>query len=131
MPYKEVFDAMPINQMLGITLLEQGPGYGRIQLSITDTTPTGIGGSVNGGILATMADMVMLVTVFSGLQDNETPAGTAELNISYLRQAHGKKIIATGHEVKRARQLAVIDVDITDEKERLCAKARATYAFRA
>ena len=131
MSYKFDFDAMPINQMMGITLVEQGDGYGKIQLTVTEQTPTGVGGSVNGGVLATMVDMVMLVAVFGGMSEDEQPAGTAELSISYLRQAHGKKIFATGNQVKRGRQLAVIDVDITDGDDRLCAKARATYAFRA
>ncbi len=130
MNYKDRFDAMPINQLLGITLVEQLPGYGRIQLIINEDTPEGIGGSVNGGVLATMVDMSMLVAVFSSLSENEKPAGTAELNISYLRQAHGKKIFATAREIKRGRQLVVCDVDITDDNDRLCAKARATYAFR-
>ena len=130
MSYKEQFDAMPINQLLGISLVEQYPGYGRIQLLINENTPEGIGGSVNGGVLATMVDMAMLVAVFSSLSQNEEPAGTAELNISYLRQAHGNRIFAVANEIKRGKQLVVCDVDITDDNERLCAKARATYAFR-
>ena len=55
MSYKEQFDAMPINQLLGISLVEQYPGYGRIQLLINENTPEGIGGSVNGGVLATLS----------------------------------------------------------------------------
>ena len=131
MAFKEQFDAMPINQLLGISLVEQQQGYGRIQLLINENTPEGIGGSVNGGVLATMVDMAMLVAVFSSLSQNEEPAGTAELNISYLRQAHGKKIFAVAKELKRGKQLVVCDVDIIDEDDILCAKARATYAFRA
>ena len=128
--YKQQFDSKSINQMLGITLVEQRAGYGRILLTITDETPTGIGGSVHGGVLATMVDEAMLIAVFADMREGEQPAGTAELNISYLRPAHGDKVFATANEVKRGRQLAVIEVDVTDEDDRLCAKGRVTYAFR-
>ena len=124
------FDSQPLNQMLGITLVEQKAGYGRIVLQKNAKTPTGIGGSVHGGILSAMVDIVMLVAVFGEMREGEQPAGTAELNITYLRQAHGDNIYATAHQIKRGRQLAVIDVEITDDDERLCAKARVTYAFR-
>ncbi len=128
--YKQQFDARSINQMLGITLVEQRAGYGRILLTRTNETPRGIGSSLHGGVLATMVDEAMLVAVFAELREGEQPAGTAELNISYLRPAHTDKVYATANEVKRGRQLAVIDVDITDGDDRLCAKGRVTYAFR-
>lgn len=128
--YKKQFETRSINQMLGITLLEQRKGYGRILLTRTDDTPKGIGGSVHGGVLATMVDEAMLVAVFANLREGEQPAGTAELNISYLRPVHSDKVFATANEIKRGRQLAVIDVDITDGDDRLCAKGRVTYAFR-
>ncbi|MDA0789179.1 MAG: PaaI family thioesterase [Proteobacteria bacterium] len=128
---KAQFDAQPLNHMLGISLLEQRPGYGRIVLRKTDKTPAGIGGSVHGGILSAMVDIVMLVAVFSDMAEDAQPAGTAELGVSYLRQAHGDNIYATAQVIKRGRQLAVIDVEITDDEQRLCSKARVTYAFRA
>ncbi len=128
---RQQFNAQPLNAMLGITLLEQEPGHGRIVLKKDANTPTGIGGSVHGGILSAMVDIVMLVAVFAEMGGDEQPAGTAELNISYLRQAHGDNIFAAAEVIKRGRQLAVIDVEITDESARLCAKARVTYAFRA
>ncbi len=129
--YRARFDEQPLNRMLGITLVDQRPGYGRIVLRKTNNTPAGIGGSVHGGILSAMVDVVMLVAVFSEMAEHEQPAGTAELGISYLRQAHGDNIYATAEVIKRGRQLAVIDVEITDDEQRLCAKARVTYAFRA
>ena len=66
----------------------------------------------------------MLVAVFADMREGEQPAGTAELNISYLRPAHGDHVFADANVIKRGRQLAVIDVDITDNKER-CARKHA------
>lgn len=124
------FDQKDFNRMLGIRLLESAPDYGRICLAKTDTTPQGIGGSVHGGVLATMVDVAMLVAVFSNMKAGSEPAGTADLNITYLRQAHGDNIFADARVIKRGRQLASVEVDITDDEGTLCARGRVLYAFR-
>ena len=128
--YQQEFDNHALHQMLGITLVEQRPGFGKICLTLTDKTPTGIGGSVHGGILAAMVDIAMLVAVFAELSADDKPAGTADLSISYLRQAHGDHIYAEATLVKKGRQLSMIEVSIIDDESRLCARGRTLYAFR-
>lgn len=125
------FDSMPFHQYLGLTLVEHGEGYGRIKLSKNEHTPAGIGGSVHGGVLASMVDIAMLVAVFANLRDGEVPAGTADLGITYMRQAQGDEIFATANILKRGRQLCSVEVDISDSDGQLCAKGRVLYAFRA
>ncbi len=129
--YKAEFDNKPYHQYLGVTLLEQAPGHGKIVLKKDENTPGGIGGSVHGGVLAAMVDIVMLVALFAEMREGEEPAGTAELSITYLRQAHGDQIFATASVIKRGRQLSLIEVDITDVEGRLCARGKTLYAFRA
>jgi uncharacterized protein (TIGR00369 family) len=129
--YKAEFDANPYHQSLGITVLERRPGYGRIVLRKDENTPGGIGGSVHGGVLAAMVDIAMLVAIFAEQREGEVPAGTAELSITYLRQTHGEHIYASANVIKRGRQLSLIEVDITDDEDKLCARGRTLYAFRA
>lgn len=129
--YKADFDLNPYHEMLGITLLARRPSYGKIVLLKDADTPSGIGGSVHGGVLAAMVDIVMLVAMFAEMRDGEQPAGTAELSITYLRQTHGEHIYAEARVVKRGRQLSFVEVDITDDDNRLCAKGNVLYAFRA
>lgn len=129
--YRESFDSMPLHAMLGITFIERRPGFGKIRLLKTADTPGGIGGSVHGGILACMVDVVMLVAMFAEMRDGEVPAGTAELGITYLRQTHGDAIYASATVVKRGRTLSLVEVDITDDEDRLCARGRTLYAFRS
>ncbi len=57
--YKANFDAIPYHRVLGITVLERRPSYGKIVLLKDENTPSGIGGSVHGGVLAAMVDIVM------------------------------------------------------------------------
>lgn len=116
--------------MLGITVLEQRPGYGKIVLKKNEDTPGGIGGSVHGGVLAAMVDIVMLVAIFAEMREGEVPAGTAELSITYLRQTHGDNIYAEANVIKRGRQLSLVEMDITDDEGKLCARGRTLYAFR-
>ena len=129
--YRREFDAQSLQKLLGITLVERRPGYGRICLTRTSSTPQGIGGGLHGGVLAAMVDIAMIVAIFSDLKPGQTPAGTADLNITYLRPAQGEHVFADARVIKSGRQLAMVEVDIVDDEGRLCAKGRTLYAFRA
>ena len=67
--YKAEFDASAYNNMLGITVLERRPGYGKIVLRKDEKTPGGIGGGVHGGVLASMVDTAMLVAMFAEMKE--------------------------------------------------------------
>lgn len=128
---KREFDADPSNRLFGFTLIARGEGSARVRLTRTPGTPTGIGGSVQGGLLAALVDIAMLVPVFStGWLPGQEAAGTADLNITYMRPVHGAYADAEAVLIKRGRQLAVVEVAITDDQGRLCAKGRVLYAFR-
>ena len=124
------FDENPFHQYLGLTLVESRPDFVRLRLKFNETTPTGIGGSVNGGVISTMVDMAAVPAVFNNLREGSTPAGTADLQVTYLRQAHGEWIDAEATVLKRGRQLCTIEVEIKNDKGELCAKGRVLYALR-
>ena len=125
------FDENPFHQYLGLKLVETRPDFVRLRLTINQTTPTGIGGSVNGGVLSTMVDMAAVPAVFSNMLPGSEPAGTADLQITYLRQSHGKWVDAEATVVKRGRQLCTVQVDIKDSEGQLCAIGRVRYALRS
>jgi len=77
------FDEMPFHQFLGLTMQETRPDYARTRLVINESTPTGIGGSVHGGVLATMVDMTAVPAVFTNLREGSEPAGTADPQVTY------------------------------------------------
>jgi len=124
------FDDYPLHHALGITLVEARPGYARIVMETSRLTLGGIGGSVHGGLLAAMVDIVMLEALSAGREPGDEFAGTAELNISYLRPALSKRVFAEATVIKKGRSLAVTEVSILDEAGRVCARARTTYALR-
>ena len=127
----EDFDSNPFHRYLGLTVAEQRKDYGRLRLQRTESTPTGIGGSVNGGVIATMIDMATIVAVFSDLAETAIPAGTADLAVTYLRQAHGAWVDAEAVVIKRGRQLCSVEVSVINDEDVLCARGRVLYAMRS
>ncbi len=125
------FDSNPFHRYLGLSLVESKPDQARLRLTISEQTPTGVGGSVNGGVIATMIDMAAIPAVFAGLREGSRPAGTADLQVTYLRQAHGAWIDAVATVIKRGRQLCAVEVSIVNDQGELCARGRVLYALRS
>lgn len=125
------FDQDPFHQYLGLKLEAHQSDFAKLRLTITESTPTGIGGSVNGGVIATIIDMAAVTAVFTNLHEGSVPAGTADMSVTYLRQSHGAWIEADATVIKRGRQLCTIEVKVTDENSALCAIGRVLYSCRA
>ena len=76
--------------------------------------------------------MAVIPAVFAGLKEGGSqPAGTADLQVTYLRQSHGAWIDAEATVIKRGRQLCTVEVSVIDDKGVLCARGRVLYALRA
>jgi uncharacterized protein (TIGR00369 family) len=123
-------DLNPFHRLLGVELLEQSPGHVRLRLPAREELRGGVAGSLHGGVLSALADVACLAALQGLFDGRSRPAGTAELNISYLRPALGAYIIAEARVLKKGRTLAVVDVDITAPDGRLVAKSRVSYALR-
>ena len=126
----EHFDSMPFHQYLGLKVHAAERDRVTLRLHWNEETPTGIGGSVNGGVLATMVDMAAVAAVFTHIPDGVLPAGTADLQITYMRQASGHYIDAVAEVVKRGRQLCTIQVSILNPEGVQCCAGRVLYALR-
>ena len=123
------FNGDPFHQYLGLTLEETGQNFARVKLKVGTTTPSGINNSVHGGVLATMIDMAAVTAVVASMREDGIPGGTADLQISYLRQAHGDWLEAKATVLKKGRQLATIQVEIINNERTLCASGRVLYAL--
>lgn len=121
----------PVNQLLGVTVEELKPGYARCHLRTSERNLGGVHGSVHGGVLAFLIDVVMLAAVMTVIEPGEQASGTAELNVSYLRPAFGPTVAAEARILRKGRVLVVGDVDITSSEGKLLAKGRVGYALRS
>jgi uncharacterized protein (TIGR00369 family) len=127
---KRDFDEFPLHKTLGLTLEEMRPGFARICMTTGALTRGGVGGSVHGGLLAALVDVVMLRALSPLFRQDEQPGGTADLNITYLRPALGARIYAEAEVLRKGRSLAVTEVSILDELGTLLAKGRVIYSLR-
>ena len=123
------FDENPFHQFIGLSVVEITDDYACLRLTITQTTPTGIGGSVNGGVLATMVDMAA-VAPYSVRPCPVVCPRVADSSITYLRQAHGKWLEAKARVIKRGRQLSTVAIDIVNDEGRMCSTGQVLYAMR-
>jgi uncharacterized protein (TIGR00369 family) len=123
-------DGNPFHKLLGIELEEQSAGYARLRQPMREDLRGGVGGSLHGGVLSALADIVCLAAMQGLFDQRARPAGTAELSISYLRPAAGAYVTVEGRVIKHGRTLAVIDVDMTNPDGKRAAKARVSYALR-
>jgi uncharacterized protein (TIGR00369 family) len=126
----ENFADIPFHRYLGLSIEEARPDFARVRLQISASTPTGIGGSVNGGVIATLIDIAVIPAVFAGMREGSQPAGTADLQVTYLRQSHGRWIDAEATVIKRGRQLCTVEVSVINDEGVLSARGRVLYALR-
>jgi uncharacterized protein (TIGR00369 family) len=123
------WDAHPLHQYFGLSLDDLDNGFARCSLLAAAGNRGGVHGSVHGGILAFIADAIALAAVSTVLAPGERSAGTAELNISYLRPAMGA-VVGQARILRKGRTLVVADVDLSDATGKLLAKGRVSYALR-
>ncbi|MDZ7727638.1 MAG: PaaI family thioesterase [Dehalococcoidia bacterium] len=104
--FERQWEQVPLHRFLGVSLVESSEGFCRLRWRPPDPPPQH-GGSVHGGILAALVDITILRALFAVPDPSVTPAGTADLNITYMRPALGKRIFSEGHVIEKGRQLAV------------------------
>ena len=128
---------MVLTLALGLWLVHHvGYGWGQtwivlaLVLWVLANALGGIGGSVHGGLLALLVDAAMLEAMFPMFEPADQPAGTADLNITYMRPALGQTVFAEATVLRKGKTLAVTEVEILDSQRRLCAKGRTIYVIR-
>lgn len=100
----------------GIEILEIAEGYARTQVHI-EPRHLNAGGSVQGGVLFTLADLAFAAATNS--HGNLTVTSAA--NITFLRGASTGIITAEAHELFNSRHLPFCEVRVTDEAGTLLA----------
>ena len=120
----------PFLDHIGVLLEERKPGYARYRIPVVEEVRGGVAGSLHGGAVCTLVDIAAIGAVATMLRPDERMAGTAEINVSFLRPAIGETVYAEARLLKKGRTLAVCDVDVTNDAGKLVAKGRVNYALR-
>jgi uncharacterized protein (TIGR00369 family) len=100
------------------------PGCAIIEFEATNAHANPMG-TLHGGVLCSIADVAIGVALSSTLGEDETFT-TIDLNINFLRPFWTGTLCAKGHVLRAGKTLGLIECDISDDKERLIARASST-----
>lgn len=104
------FHPWPLIKDWDLTIDEVAPGSALMRLKPGPRTTNSSRGNINGGVLATMVDMVgavALSTAFDGLM----PFATSDLHVRYLEPALGPAV-ATATVLRLSRTGAVVEARV-------------------
>lgn len=114
-----LIDESPFLSQLNIKTTALDYGYARGEVDIERCHLNAFGG-VHGGMYAAMMDHFSFWALYGSL-DPEMGAITLDLHTDYLRSCDHGRLVAEGHLIKAGRQIALCEVQVTDENGRLMA----------
>ena len=114
----------PVAQLIGMELAAVRPGWVVIELEAGKRHASPLG-TVHGGVLGAIADAAMGLAYATTLKEAETFA-TIELKINFLRPVWEGRLRAEGKVVSTGRNLGLVECDVTDQDQRLVARALST-----
>ena len=115
---------VPVAHLIGFEAKEIADGRATVMLAagLQHANPMG---TLHGGILCDIADSAMGMAFASTLAPEESFT-TVELKVNFFRPIWQAQLKAEGTVVQRGRTIGYIECDITDEENRLVAKAAST-----
>ncbi|MFA1710126.1 PaaI family thioesterase [Peribacillus frigoritolerans] len=119
----QLIEENPFLNSLGVQLVKFEMGKVVIELPVA---PNLINRQevVHGGVLATMLDNIIALTIRSIL---DFPVSTISLNINYLANIGEGKLVATAKILQQGYRIVSGEGEITDETGKLLAKGSATF----
>src|SRR5215470_5089199 len=115
---------VPVARLIGFEAKEIANGRATVILAAGRQHANPMG-TLHGGILCDIADAAMGIAFASTLAPEESFT-TVELKINFFRPIWQAQLKAEGTVVQRGRTIGYIECDITDEENRLVAKAAST-----
>lgn len=121
------FHPWPLIRDWGLTIESATPGTAVMHLLPTKNVLNGARGNVNGGVLATMADMVGALALSTAF-DGAMPFATSDLHIRYLEPAKGE-VVGEAKVIRFSGRGAIVECRLTCG-DHLVALATANFAIK-
>ena len=115
---------VPVARLIGFEAKDISDGRATVTLSAGPQHANPMG-SLHGGILCDIADAAMGMAFASTLAPEESFT-TVELKINFFRPVWQARLRAEGTVVRRGRTIGYVECVITDEENRVVAKAAST-----
>ncbi|MBI5276519.1 MAG: PaaI family thioesterase [Burkholderiales bacterium] len=123
---RKLFDAVPFMGLLGVRREFSADGRARLVLDARPELGNVIG-SVHGGVVFTLLDVVMASAAVSRVDFKRT-AVTLNCSSSFLEPGRGR-LTADGEVVGRDDDIATCRASVTDERGRLVAQAHGSFRY--
>ena len=117
-------DDVPIAHLIGFEAKDIADGRATVVLEAGPQHANPMG-TLHGGILCDIADAAMGMAFASTLAPEESFT-TVELKINFFRPVWQARLKSKGTVVQRGRTIGYVECTITDEENRLVAKAAST-----
>jgi uncharacterized protein (TIGR00369 family) len=114
----------PVAELIGFKVSEVGDGRALATLEAGPQHANPMG-TLHGGILCDLADAAMGLAFASTLAAEESFT-TVELKINFFRPVWKAQLKAQGTVIQRGKTIGYVECNVTDESERLIAKANST-----
>jgi uncharacterized protein (TIGR00369 family) len=111
---------------LGLSLVRVEPGEVDVSMDVL-AHHLNLMGTLHGGMIATLADTATGLALRSTLEEGLTFT-TTHLGVTFLAPGRGGRVVARGRLVKGGRRFAYAEADVVDDRDRLLARATATFA---
>jgi uncharacterized protein (TIGR00369 family) len=115
---------MPVGRLIGFEIKEGADGRAVVTLAAGSHHANPMG-TLHGGILCDIADAAMGIAFASTLAPDESFT-TIELKINFFRPVWRALLRAEGKVVRRGSRVGYVECEITDENDRMVAKAAST-----
>ena len=115
---------VPIARLIGFQTKDIANGRATVVLAAGPQHANPMG-TLHGGVLCDIADAAMGIAFASTLAPDESFT-TVELKINFFRPVWQAQLKAEGSVVRRGQTIGYVECTITDEENRLVAKAAST-----
>lgn len=117
-------DGVPVARLIGFDSKDIADGRATVVLAAGPQHANPMG-TLHGGILSAIADAAMGMAFASTLAPEESFT-TIEMKINFFRPVWESQLKAVGTVVQRGRTVGYVECTVTDEENRLVAKAVST-----
>jgi uncharacterized protein (TIGR00369 family) len=139
---REIFSRIPFNQVLGLEIRTLNYEQPQVAFRMGDELIGNyVRGTLHGGVISTVIDVTGGLTAFLSLQRNASQdsvdeklrqfelLGTIDLRVDFLRPGRGTEFVATGHNLRTGRRIAVSRVEVANETGELIAVGTGAYVI--
>jgi uncharacterized protein (TIGR00369 family) len=119
--------AAPYCVRLGVVVEALALDRARVRVPYKDEN-SNPGKALHGGVAASTIDVAGVLAATSAFGDGERfDAGTLDLAVDYLAAAIGEDILAEARVLRRGKEIAYVEVDVTNEAGKPIAKGLVTH----